>query len=54
MFEQNIAELLEEIENFDALLIADDKAREELWKKYCDLEDLQYAAIEREEAALAS
>lgn len=54
MFNDMLNEVLENITDFEALLITNEEEREALWEKYCDLEDLQYAAIKREEAALAS
>lgn len=54
MFDNMIESLMENITDFEALLITNEEEREALWERYCDLEELQYAAIKREEAALAS
>lgn len=54
MFDDMIQSLMDSITDYEVLLVTNEEEREALWERYCDLEDLQYAAIKREEAALAS
>lgn len=54
MFDNMIESLMDSITDYEALLVTNEEEREALWERYCDLEELQYAAIKREEAALAS
>lgn len=54
MFEDMIEALMDNVTDYEALLITNEEEREALWQQYCDLEELQREAIKREEAALAS
>lgn len=53
MFDEMIEVLMNNITDYEALLVTNEEEREALWERYCDMEELQREAIKRE-AALAS